>query len=170
MKISVFAAALLLSASAASLAAPGTPGPGDWAAYGQNEGGVRFSTLTQITPANVSQLKPAWTYHMNPAHDAAADATKALPWSEQTPLVVHGVMFLGVPYGRVVALDAESGKELWVYTLPKGNQPPTRGLAYWPGDSKHDAEIVFGTTLGGKLIALDAKTGKIGRASCRERV
>jgi quinoprotein glucose dehydrogenase len=159
VKKSVLAAALLLSASAACLAAPGTPGPGDWAAYGQNEGGVRFSTLTQITPANVSQLKPAWTYHMNPAHDATPDSTKALPWSEQTPLVVHGVMYLGVPYGRVVALDADSGKELWVYTLPKGNQPPTRGLAYWPGDSKHDPELVFGTTLGGKLIALDARTG-----------
>ena len=68
-------------------------------------------------------------------------------------------MYLGVPYGRVVALDADSGKELGIYTLPKGNQPPTRGLAYWPGDGKHDPEIVFGTTLGGKLIALNAKTG-----------
>ncbi len=105
---------------------------------------MRFSPLSEITAANVAQLKPAWTYHMHKASDPAPAPGKALPWSEQTPLVVQGVMYLGVPYGRVVALDAVSGKEIWTYTLPAGNQPPTRGLAYWPGDAKHGPRIVFG--------------------------
>src|SRR5262249_61058560 len=83
-----------------------------------------------------------------------------LPWSEQTPLVIKGVMYLGVPYGRVVALDADSGKELWVYELPPGNQPATRGLAYWPGTASQPAQIMVGTQLGGKLIALNAETGR----------
>jgi quinoprotein glucose dehydrogenase len=163
MKKPVLAVSLLLSVAVAAMpgaAAPGTPGVGDWSAYGHDEGGVRFSPLTQITPDNVSGLKPAWVYHMNPAHGQPADPTKPLPWSEQTPLVIKGVMYLGTPYGRVVALDADTGKEIWVYELPAGNLPATRGLAYWPGTGSQPAQIMVGTQLSGKLIALNAKTGK----------
>ncbi len=82
----------------------------DWPNYGNDRRRPwRYSPLTQITPANVSSLKVAWTYHMKPA-DAARIAT-----SETTPLVVGNAMNLGSPYGRIVALDATSGKELWVY-------------------------------------------------------
>ena len=129
MKKPLLTVALLLAASAACLAAPGTPGPGDWAAYGQNEGGVRFSTLTQITPANVSKLKPAWTYHMNPARDAVPGSTKVLPSSQQTPLVVNGMMYLGTPYGRVVALDATAASSSGPINCPAATSRPS---AAWP--------------------------------------
>jgi quinoprotein glucose dehydrogenase len=149
---------ILLSIIASCLAAPAqAAAPGDWASYGYNESGIRYSPLTQITPANVGQLKPVWTYHMNPNYNGSPD-TKNSFGSEATPLVIGGVMYVSTPYGRVVALDADTGKELWAYALPQGHQPPQRGLAYWPGDKGHGAEIVFGTTLG-LLIALDAKTG-----------
>ncbi len=58
----------------------------------------------------------------------------------------------------MVALDATTGKEAWVYQLPSGN-PSTRGLEYWPGDAQTPPQIVFGSN-DGKLYSLDAKTGK----------
>ncbi len=143
-------ATLPLAAFAAS------PAPTDWPAYGKDAGGGRFSPLTQITPANVGQLKVAWTYHMNPN---PADAKAPKPFSTTTPIMVDGLLYLGTPYGRVVALDATTGKQVWVYELPKGDQPPYRGLAWWPGDASHGPRIIFGS-MRGKLIALDAKTGK----------
>jgi quinoprotein glucose dehydrogenase len=132
-----------------ALAAPGE----DWANYGNDRGAMRYSPLTQITPANVTSLKVAWTYHMKPA-----DATRVAT-SETTPLVVGNVMYLGSPYGRIVALDATTGKELWVYKLPGNTRPAPRGMAYWPGDDKYAPELLFGTN-DGKMMAIDVKTGK----------
>src|SRR3954464_14415013 len=82
---------------------------GDWVSYGHDAGGGRFSPLTQITPDNVGKLVPAWTYHMNPTQ--GANPGGRIPTSTTTPLVVSNVMYLGTPYGRVVALDATSGKQ-----------------------------------------------------------
>ena len=81
-----------------------------------------------------------------------------IPTSTTTPLQVGGVLYLGTPYGRVVALDSASGKQLWAYELPGGDQPPFRGLAYWPGDGKLKPRLIFGSAQG-RLIALDARTG-----------
>ncbi len=50
------------------------------------------------------------------------------------------------------------GKQLWAYDLPTGDQPPFRGLGYWPGDKAHAPRLIFGT-LRGRMIALDARTG-----------
>lgn len=78
--------------------------------------------------------------------------------SEDTPLVIHGLMYVSTPYSRVAAVDPVNGKEIWFYKLPSGN-PSTRGVEYWPGDGKTPAQIVFGSS-DGKLYSLDAKTGK----------
>jgi quinoprotein glucose dehydrogenase len=138
--------------------APGqTASPGDWSSYGYDQGGGRYSPLAQITPDNVRALRPLWIYHMNP-HDADSQKIDASFGSEQTPLVVNGVMYVGTPYGRVVALDADTGRELWVYRLPTGHEPSTRGLAYWPGGGSHPPEVIFGTDHG-LLIAINAGTG-----------
>jgi quinoprotein glucose dehydrogenase len=130
------------------------PSATDWPAYGHDAGGGRFSPLTQITPDNVSKLEVAWTYHMNPTPQASGPK----PNSTTTPLMVNGLLYLGTPYGRVVALDATTGKQVWAYQLPGTDQPPFRGLGYWPGDGKLAPRIIFGT-LQGKLIVLDAKSG-----------
>ena len=86
-------------------------------------------------------------------------SSKVQPWSEQTPLVVRGVMYLGVPYGRCRGTRRRQ-RQGALGVCPAHRQPATNS---WPcllaGDSTHDPEIVFGTTLGGKLIALNAKTG-----------
>ncbi|MDB5739587.1 MAG: hypothetical protein JWP16_627, partial [Alphaproteobacteria bacterium] len=73
--------------------------------------------------------------------------------------VVNGVLYLGTPYGRVVALDATSGKQIWAYQLPGSDQPPFRGVAWWPGDGARGPRIIFGSAQG-RLIALDARTGE----------
>jgi quinoprotein glucose dehydrogenase len=135
--------------------ASAAPSGGDWASYGYDSGGGRFSPLAQITPANVGQLQVAWTYHMNPTPQIKA---ARIPTSTTTPLQVGGMLYLGTPYGRVAALESATGKQLWAYELPGGDQPPFRGLSYWPGDGKLAPRIVFGSAQG-KLIALDAKTG-----------
>jgi quinoprotein glucose dehydrogenase len=162
--------------------APGKPASTskEWPTHGHDPGGMRFSPLTQITPANVDRLQPAWVYHMKPP--AAAGAPAAPPErpdgaqpqgrggrgrggapggfasGETTPLVINGVMYVTTPYGRVVALDPTSGKEVWVYTLPSGN-PSLRGAEYFAGDAQTPPQIVFGSS-DGKLYSLDAKTGR----------
>jgi quinoprotein glucose dehydrogenase len=150
-KSMIVAAGLSLSLAAARAA------PGDWPAYGHDAGGGRYSPLTQINPANVAQLRPVWTYHMNPAFDPKIGKSPAFV-SQDTPLEVGGVLYLSTPYSRVVALDAVSGKEIWVYPLPGKDNPSERGLAWWPGGGKNSPRLVFGTVQG-RLIALDAATG-----------
>lgn len=82
--------------------------------------------------------------------------------SQVTPLVIRGIMYVTTPYSRVAAIDPINGEEVWSWQLPSGN-PSTRGVEYWPGDSKTSAQIVFGST-DGKLYSLDAKTGLPNRA------
>jgi quinoprotein glucose dehydrogenase len=66
---------------------------------------------------------------------------------------------MGTAYNRVVALDADSGKEIWVKDV--GHTPSTRGIAYWAGDGHLPPQLVFGTTDGSALlVALNAKTGE----------
>lgn len=133
--------------------------PADWAAYGRDSDGGRYSPLRQITAANVRNLRLAWSYHMRPAEIAAADATDFRP-SEVTPVVVAGVMYFPTPYGHVVALNADTGAEIWKFLVPGNGRGSFRGVAYWPGDGTTGARIVFGTNQG-KLIALDAATGAL---------
>src|SRR6516162_7440800 len=85
----------------------------EWPTYGHDAGGMRYSPLTTITPANVSQLVVAWSYHLKPEGDAgpAGRGGSGLKASEATPLVIDGTMFIASPYGRVVALNATTGKE-----------------------------------------------------------
>jgi quinoprotein glucose dehydrogenase len=126
-------------------------GSGEWPTYGHDYGDSRFSPLAQITPGNVASLKPAWTFHMR----TPDRQTRGFASSEDTPIVVGGLMYVSTPYGRVVALDAETGKERWAYQVPDGDQPATRGVSYWPGKNP---EVVFGTRAG-LLIALHADSG-----------
>jgi len=137
-----------------------TPASGpsnEWPTYGHDSGGMRFSPLTQIAPANVARLKVAWTYHMRPQPEAGREPA-SLSGSETTPIVADGVMYIATPYNRVVAVDPTTGKEIWAFRLPSGN-PSTRGVEYWPGDAQTPAQIIFGST-NGKLYSLDAKTGR----------
>ena len=90
--------------------------------------GTRFAPLAQITPSNVASLRIAWTYHMQAAatisnpktsagkgDEAAAVIGSSFVGSEVTPLVVDDFMYVSTPYRRVLALDADTGSEVWAY-------------------------------------------------------
>jgi glucose dehydrogenase len=144
----------------------------DWPSHGHDVGAQRYSPLKQINTRNVSNLRIAWTYDTlapvppspargqgAPEGEPAPDARPAPRQSAATPLVIDGVMYMGTMYNRVVALDAETGKEIWVTNV--GNTPSTRGIAYWPGEDGIPPQIVFGTGDGSSLlISLNAKTGE----------
>ncbi|MCU1261499.1 MAG: quinoprotein glucose dehydrogenase [Bryobacterales bacterium] len=119
----------------------------DWPVYGHDPGGMKFSPLTQINTTNIAKLERAWTYHTG---------EKGRQF-ESTPLVVGGVMYVSTQQQRIVALEPETGKEIWKYD-PKARAREHRGVSYWAGDRQTPPRIVFGTG-DGRLIALDARTG-----------
>src|SRR5512132_1796300 len=109
----------------ASLAAVQASGPNDWPGFGNDAGGTKFSPLTQITPANVTGLQVAWTY------DSGEKGGGFRGWS-MTPLVVDNVMHFSTYAGKLVALNAETGVEIWKFDLktisPSGRYSP-RGIS-----------------------------------------
>jgi len=126
----------------------------DWPTVGNDPGGMKYSTLTQITPGNVSQLTQAWTYDTGaPANGYTA-----------TPIVINNVMYLPVRGTTIVALKADAGAELWKFDLKSiaglGPNPSAggRGISYWPGTAQAAPRIVIATT-NGFLVQLDAKRG-----------
>ena len=123
----------------------------DWSYYRGDLAGTGYSTLAAITPTNVAQLEQAWAYSLLPT-----DPDSRGPNSQATPIVIDGVMFVPAA-GRVVALDAQTGEEIWVYPLSEGT-PSRRGVAHWPGRTDEPARIIF--TAGSRLVALFAETGQ----------
>ena len=118
---------------------------------GRNYAETRFSPLQQINADNVSRLGLAWYFE-----------TDSTIGTEATPLVVDGVMYTTTVWNRLHALDARTGKELWRYD-PQVNRswmrymccgPSNRGPAVWKGR-------VYEGTIDGRLIAVDAATGKL---------
>src|SRR4030095_2301051 len=83
---------------------------GEWPYYGQSEAGLRYSTLTQITPENVAELEIAWMYNLGGLPRLEGLLMPAL---EATPIVADGRMFLCSSTNKLVALDPETGRELW---------------------------------------------------------
>jgi glucose dehydrogenase len=138
------------------LAASLLGGQTDWPTFGHDPAGTRYSALTQINKDNVTNLQPAWTFHMGA--QVAVPAGPIKPVGETTPIMAGGVMYLTTPYHQVVALEPETGKLLWSYALGSAN-PAVRGLEFFPGDKQTPAQVMFGTT-DARLIALNAKTGK----------
>jgi len=110
---------------------------------------TRFYPAKQINSGNVAKLRPAFTFQ-----------TEVLESMETAPIVVDGVMYITTSYNHVYAIDAATGKELWHYKHKMGPVttyccgPNNRGVAI-AGDR------VFMGTLDSKLVALDAKTGKL---------
>jgi quinoprotein glucose dehydrogenase len=151
--------AFAATASVMTVALRAQPAPGDWPRYGRDAGAQHYSPLAQITPANVRSLKMAWTYHMLAGAPPAAGGRGRAISSETTPLAIDGVLYLGSPLGRIIALDGASGRELWSHAIPNNQRPSSRGLEYWKGEPGHDPELLFGTQ-DGMLRAVSARTGQ----------
>ena len=142
-------------------ATPASPAEGDWRHYGNDQGGSRFSPLGQITPANVGALKPAWTYHTGPLPEGARASFQA------TPIKIGERLYLCTGYNDVIALDAETGREIWRHRPrvdPRGIYGLTcRGVTYHqvPDAKGPCAERIYTATVDARLIALDAATGRL---------
>jgi quinohemoprotein ethanol dehydrogenase len=155
--------ALALAAISGALSAAQTPANVDaqrmadpaatasnWMTYGGTYSEQRFSPLKQIDSSNVSRLGLAWfsDYDTNLQQDG-------------TPLEIDGVIYVSTAWSRVYAFDARTGKTLWQYDPKTPGQwvrnlccgIVNRGVAAWKG------KIYLGT-LDGRLVAIDARTGK----------
>jgi len=136
----------------------------EWRYYGGDAGGTRHSTLTQINRENVSRLKRVWTYHTGEVDRGDATDRHSIAPFESTPIVVDAVLYFSTPSNRVIALDAETGAEIWKYDPQTESGKPRRyyqhrGVSYWQSEDGREQRVIFGT-MDGRLIALDAKSGK----------
>ena len=150
---------------------PGGP-LADWPAYGQNPGGSRYSSLTQITRDNVKDLQVAWKYRTGDVSNGSNLATTSA--FEATPILVDGTLYFSTPFNRVIALDPETGAERWAFdpeinlSVRFSEQFTSRGVSTWIDTNRttQDAchRIIFLATIDARLIALDAATG----TQCRD--
>ncbi len=127
----------------------------DWPTHGGDPGHRQFSTLNQINTGNVGALKVAWTYR---TRDAQPDNRSQI---QCNPIVVNGVLYGTSAGPKTFALDAATGRELWVFNPFAGGGRAhslgvNRGVVFWEGG---DDRRIFVAT-GPRLYALDARTGK----------
>ncbi len=147
--------------------ASGAQTSGDWAFYGHDAGGQRFSPLTQVDRSNVASLKPAWTFHTGDIADGSDDWPRS--GLETTPLFLDGRLYLTTAFNRIVAVDPTGGRQLWAYD-PKINRKVwygdgliNRGVAAWrdPATKAGPCRLrLFEATLDARLVAVDAATGQ----------
>ena len=144
-----------------------TPALG-WEHWGGDPGGMRFSPLAQITPANVGNLVRAWEFRTGDL-DRRAPAVMARTKFQATPLLVEDSLIFCSPFNEVIALDPGSGAQKWRYD-PKisteqrpGNRYNCRGVAFWvDGQAAEGAACrsrIFMGTNDVRVIAVDARTG-----------
>tara|TARA_Y100000590_G_scaffold92980_1_gene105266 strand:- start:3747 stop:5969 length:2223 start_codon:yes stop_codon:yes gene_type:complete len=124
--------------------------PQNWLSHGRDYHEQRYSPLNQINLETINKLELEWSLDMGTKRGL-----------EATPIIDNGIMFVSSTWSVVHAVDAKTGKELWVYDpdVPRSwarkvcCDVVNRGVAVWEG------QVYFGT-IDGRLISLDAKTGK----------
>jgi quinohemoprotein ethanol dehydrogenase len=141
----------LLACQSPVLSAAAAQDADQWPNPGRDAEGTYYSPLADINTENVGKLGFAWDYHLGTSRG-----------QESTPLVIEGVMYATSDFGRVYALDAASGQELWTYTPPIDGQwaryaccdAVNRGLVASEG-------VLFVGAIDGWLHALDARSGRL---------
>ena len=139
----------------------------DWPAYGGDPGAQRFSGITGITPGNVAELQQVWIWRTGerPQMNSGSGVSIRPDKFEATPLMLADTLYLSTPYNRAVALDANSGRQLWEFDPGATEWGDIgddragfvhRGVAVWTGTG---GRRVFLNSRW-RLIALDAATGK----------
>jgi glucose dehydrogenase len=138
----------------------------DWPFYGGDQGGMKYSSLTDISASTVSRLGIAWEW--SPREKALSQFGTRPGNFQVTPLMIDNVLYLSTPYNRVVALNADTGAELWAFD-PKAyedGQPPNgtgfvhRGVAAWR-DSADGNKLRIFINSRYHLICLDAASGRL---------
>jgi quinoprotein glucose dehydrogenase len=134
----------------------------EWPVYGGDQAGTKFSPLAHINRQNVQTLRLAWEWKTGDAPNEKFGTRPGM--FENTPLMIGGVVYVTTPYNRVVALEAETGAEIWSYDPQSivDGQPPNgtgyvhRGIAAWRDGGR--LRLFLNTRY--RLISLDAETGK----------
>ncbi len=135
----------------------------DWPEWGATKGGLRYSPLTQIDRSNVDRLETAWTYRTDHFRPGAPYIV-----FQNTPLVVDDTLYVCTPYNEVIALDPETGEELWKHDPGVSSEGAhvinCRGISSWvdPQAAAGAAcrrRLVMGT-VDARMIELDARTGE----------
>src|SRR5947209_5745439 len=161
----MFRPALAAVILAAVAAAPGASREGEWPVYGGDQAGTKFSPLADVNTSTVERLDVAWQWS---PREKALERYGTRPGNFQaTPLMIDNVLYLSTPYNRIVALEAETGAELWAYDprAYEDGQPPNgtgfvhRGVAAWRDGSAGNALRIFINSRY-RLICLDAATGR----------
>src|SRR5436305_9225728 len=114
MRFPVVALLAVFAISGAQGQIPVPPNPGDWPAYGYDQNGRRYSPLTQINTTNVSRLHRVWSYGLATG-PVDANANRLETTSEAVPIVVNGVLYSPTIQHSIVALEPQSGEELWKF-------------------------------------------------------
>ena len=159
--------AIVILALGVLLDAQTGPQPIEWRHWGGDAAQTKYSPAADITTANVKDLELAWTWR---TIDRAVPESDIRPGGfETTPLMIDNVLYATTSFHRVVALDADTGKEIRVFdpkTYEEG--PPlsgtglnSRGLVFWRGDRGQTRLLVAGRQ---RLFSVDAKTGQLDRA------
>jgi quinoprotein glucose dehydrogenase len=148
-------------ASTAVLAGQGQQASIDWPFWGADQHQTKYSAATQITRANVNNLEVAWRWEND---EKPIPEFEMRPGGLQsTPIMIDGLVYISTSYHRVVALDAETGKQVWAFDPktyeegpPIAGTGPHRGVMFWrDGD---DTRILINAR--NKLFAVNAKTGQ----------
>jgi quinoprotein glucose dehydrogenase len=118
----------------------------DWPTYEGTQGATHYSALTQVNKSNVKDLQVVWTYDIGESV------------SIDNPLVIKGVMYVSGKNGAISALDAATGKEIWI-SEPRMVSARQRGLTYWESVDHTKRRIVFFRA--NHIRQIDAATGQL---------
>ncbi len=154
----LLAAAMAVAGVSVTVSSQAPPGAHDSA---------RFVALDAITPANVGTLTRAWTFNSGDfAGGQGPNPKGSVPGLQSRPLFSKGTLYVTTPSSIVVALDADTGKPRWRFDpqarAAKRCHQPHRGVSIWPavGHEQATRRTIFSGTCDGRLIALDADTGR----------
>ncbi|MEO8218864.1 MAG: PQQ-binding-like beta-propeller repeat protein, partial [Acidobacteriota bacterium] len=136
----------------------------EWPAYGRDAGGSRYSPAAEIDRRNVRQLRQAWVFRTGD-YAVGSGATR----DESTPIFIDGTLYVSTPFGRIIALDPDSGEERWSFD-PRIDLSgdygdfANRGVSTWLDSSLDQGQPckrrIYVGTIDARLIAVNAVDGK----------
>ncbi len=156
------------SLAIAASAAVSAQDASDWAHYGGDEFGQRYSSLSEVDRGNVTELEEAWIHRTGELGEGFAGAEKMA--FEATPILIDATLYLTTPTSIVIALDAATGAERWrfdpkVDRSKRYSEATSRGVSAWREPYPKAAGVctlrLFFGTLDARLIAIDGRTGKV---------
>src|SRR5438045_4202533 len=155
---------IFLVAAAAFVAAQGGESSRavEWLYYGGDQGGMKYSALTDINAANLQRLQVAWQWKHWETPMPEYGSTPG--FFENTPLMIDGVLYVTTPYNSIAAVDAETGRQLWRFDgqgyrlgqVLSGSGWKLRGTAFW----RDGGRLRMFLNSRDRLFSIDAQTGR----------